>query len=71
MDFLGIRILLRLPAEAEYSEDYTVIWSYEGPNPIEIFETALKTIDMDEDDDYLVQVKEWEYGTIVWKTIVN
>jgi hypothetical protein len=29
---LGIRILARVPGEAEFAEDYTILWSYEGPS---------------------------------------
>ncbi len=69
MEFLGVRILSRLPAEAEYAQDYTILWSYEGPNPLESLETMLDTTDLAEEYDYIVQVKKWECGAIVWKTV--
>ena len=31
---LGIRILLAIPGEAEYAQDYEIIWSYEAPIPV-------------------------------------
>lgn len=66
---LGIRILSRLPAEAEFAEDYTVIWSYEGPNVMETLEDVLESLNLEEEYECIVQVKKWENGAIVWKTI--
>ncbi len=66
---LGIRILARMPAEAEFAEDYTIVWSYDGPNPIETLETVLETMEFDDAYDYSVQVKKMEHGEFVWKTI--
>ena len=65
---LGIRILTRVPGEAEFAEDYIVLWSYEGPNVIEQLETVLETMDFDETHDYIVQIKKMENGAYVWKT---
>jgi hypothetical protein len=66
---LGIRLLSRLPAEAEYAEDYTVVWTYEGPNPREALVAMLDTTELKEPLDYVVQIKKWECGSLVWKTV--
>jgi hypothetical protein len=65
---LGIRILARLPGEAEYAQDYEILWSYEGPNAIEQLETVLETMEFDETHEYIVQIKKMENGAYVWKT---
>jgi hypothetical protein len=66
---LGIRILARIPAEAEYAEDYTIVWSYEGPNLLETLEAVLPSLEFDDMYDYSLQIKKMECGAYVWKTV--
>jgi hypothetical protein len=53
-DVLGVRLVRRIHEDAEYSEDYEVVWEYEGPYWREL--TAAKCTEL-ADPDLIVQTK--------------
>ena len=53
-DVLGVRLVRRLHEDAEYSEDYEVVWEYEGPYWRELAAAKRKEL---ADHDLIVQTK--------------
>jgi hypothetical protein len=59
-EVLGVRLVRRIHEDAEYSEDYEIVWEYDGPYWREL--TAAKCKEL-ADPDLIVQTKHAGMGT--------
>jgi hypothetical protein len=53
---VGVRILRNMHSDAEYAQDYEVLWEYEGPYWKELLRNKLNLIS-EEDGEILLQTK--------------
>jgi hypothetical protein len=67
-EVLGVRLMRRIHEDAEYSEDYEVVWEYEGPYWRELAAAKRKEL---ADLDLIVQTKHEAMGTYERTTAEN
>lgn len=73
-EVLGARLVRWLHSEAEYAEDYEVVWEHEGPYWRELVDAKRKELG----EDLVVQTKHAAMGatdsvekTYIWLTSLN